>query len=471
MKRPDIHCPFRRGLASRLLGVLLLALSSCAEDGAVEPGQDSGYDIAGTVSSPQRGPLAGVRVQASPSGRSAVTNDEGRYRITGVRGAAGVTLEQLPPGCDRPLARQVAPVEVETEENHVVDCDIIPVARRLLDGPCRINPNGTASCYGYLPGDGSTFGPPFFVQIAPAVSDSLIDVSAWSGQLRCVLSFRGQAFCWGDNLRGGVGNGAFGGEVGGRDVATPAPVVQSAGVTFVQVAVGTLHACGLTPRGRVYCWGSNFYGSLGDGTTQDRSIPAPVIQPDSLRFVQVVANYNVTCGLTALGDAHCWGNGEEVGAGSTAPRLTPTAVAQPGNVRFRRLTRGCGITVAGRVYCWGGVYQRTDSTRIGTLALTPVEYLMPTGMAVTDFDHDLRCAITESQRVVCWGSNFRSMLGDTTVVGWRSEPRSPMRLENAEAISVAGKSEDGACALIRGIAGVSTVCWGTFYFPALPFPY
>jgi len=39
-----------------------------------------------------------------------------------------------------------------------------------------------------------------------------------------------------------------------------------------------LHACGLTAAHRVYCWGNNSYGQLGDGTLSNRSTPVAVLQ-------------------------------------------------------------------------------------------------------------------------------------------------------------------------------------------------
>jgi alpha-tubulin suppressor-like RCC1 family protein len=46
---------------------------------------------------------------------------------------------------------------------------------------------------------------------------------------------------------------------------------------FAQVSVGGVHACGKIKSGATYCWGHNRFGNLGDGTTDDRYVPTPVI--------------------------------------------------------------------------------------------------------------------------------------------------------------------------------------------------
>jgi alpha-tubulin suppressor-like RCC1 family protein len=58
----------------------------------------------------------------------------------------------------------------------------------------------------------------------------------------------------------------------------PAPIGGLSGV--LQVVPGSLHACALLRDGTVRCWGSNFYGAIGDGTggglEHDRAAPTPV---------------------------------------------------------------------------------------------------------------------------------------------------------------------------------------------------
>ena len=108
--------------------------------------------------------------------------------------------------------------------------------------------------------------------------------------------------------------------------ATPA-------LAFYQVSGGGLHTCGITTANRMYCWGTNNHGQLGDGSKTTRLKPFPVA--GTLRFRQVSAGDLHTCGVTTDYRAYCWGqNSGKLGDGTTTERLRPVAVA--GGRRFRQ---------------------------------------------------------------------------------------------------------------------------------------
>ena len=47
----------------------------------------------------------------------------------------------------------------------------------------------------------------------------------------------------------------------------------------VDIVAGGAHACALVDDGTVRCWGLNYHGQLGDGTTTYAATPVVVIAP------------------------------------------------------------------------------------------------------------------------------------------------------------------------------------------------
>ena len=92
------------------------------------------------------------------------------------------------------------------------------------------------------------------------------------------------------------------------------------------VAVGDAFACGLDLDGHAHCWGANFLGQLGDGTSLLRYTPTRIA--DSPQFTAIDAGAASTCALTADRDIICWGaNGlGQLGDGTTTDSSTPVMV-------------------------------------------------------------------------------------------------------------------------------------------------
>ena len=138
----------------------------------------------------------------------------------------------------------------------------------------------------------------------------------------CAVANDHQGYCWGWNGSGQVGDGTS------EDRSTPVPI--GAGLEFSTITVGHTHACGVTLDGVAYCWGAG--GLLGTGSGDGSLVPVPVA--GGLRFITLTAGARHTCGREQeLGRVYCWGSNDfgQLGDRTTVGRLTPVRVTGQSN--------------------------------------------------------------------------------------------------------------------------------------------
>jgi alpha-tubulin suppressor-like RCC1 family protein len=209
----------------------------------------------------------------------------------------------------------------------------------------------------------------------------------------CAWVRGGEVRCWGWNDFGQLGDGTI------TQRLSPVPVLQSPGglpLTGVQaIVLGGEHSCALLSGGEVHCWGRNEYGQLGDGTTEDWLTPVPVLQsPGGPRLTGVQApelGLFHSCALVNGSEVRCWGRNDsgQLGDGTTEGRLTPVPVLlSPGltpMIGVQPLALGgwhsCALVSEGEVQCWG---QNLDG-QLGDGTVTnqpsPVPVLFESGAA------------------------------------------------------------------------------------------
>lgn len=139
----------------------------------------------------------------------------------------------------------------------------------------------------------------------------------------CVRRTTGIVSCWGYNGSGQLGIG----ELTFTSLPVAAPIVGVHDAIFI--AGGESHACAVRQDGRVMCWGRNFYGQLGDGTTVDRAEPVFVEGIDDA--TRVAAGGDHTCAESASRGLVCWGANfrGQLGDGTFADALSPVSVVCP----------------------------------------------------------------------------------------------------------------------------------------------
>jgi alpha-tubulin suppressor-like RCC1 family protein len=87
----------------------------------------------------------------------------------------------------------------------------------------------------------------------------------------CVLA-GGAVKCWGYDNAGQLGNGVS----SSTSSATPVDVTGLAS-GVAQLGAGYSHTCALLTNGNLMCWGDNVRGELGDGTVITRHAPVAVV--------------------------------------------------------------------------------------------------------------------------------------------------------------------------------------------------
>jgi hypothetical protein len=227
----------------------------------------------------------------------------------------------------------------------------------------------------------------------------------------CGLTIEGAPYCWGSGAFGRLGDGTI-----DSDRASPAPVAGS--LLLQTLSTGRRHACGLTAAGEAWCWGGNSRGALGVPLSTEQSALPVAVATEQL-FATVDAGYLHTCGLAPDGTAWCWGRGSELGDSVGVTRAEPAPVV--GGHRFQSVsvgwTHACGVATDSLVYCWGrnlsgelGRWTDSNVTQPVSVAGSPVLVSVEAGYYTT-------CGLTTDGRAYCWGWNNAGQLGTGDTLG------------------------------------------------------
>ncbi|MBW1905325.1 MAG: hypothetical protein JRD92_11210 [Deltaproteobacteria bacterium] len=239
----------------------------------------------------------------------------------------------------------------------------------------------------------------------------------------CAVRTDGTLWCWGHSGHGEAGQGSVGGTV-------YEPLEVTAASSWRQVSVGAHHVCAVQPDDRVWCWGYDSNGQLGDGTSTG-SQGAP--QTTGGLASRVTAAFNSSYSLDDSGNAFAWGHNiyGQLGIGGDEEVDVPLSTPVTGGLAFKQLSAGmhyaCGVTTWGALYCWGrnaytklgmggtawGVPELREPTRIGQDS---------TWQSVS-LGANSACALRDDGSVWCWGRNQVGQLG----LGHKTETSTPTR--------------------------------------------
>jgi len=170
--------------------------------------------------------------------------------------------------------------------------------------------------YGQL-GNGTTSNSYTPVKVT-GLTISAIGVTAGEDYSLALMS-SGEVYAWGKNSNGQLGDGTT------TNRYTPTKVT-GLPTDVVKVTAGSAHSLALTSSGSIYAWGYNYYGQLGDGTTNASSVPKQVSSLSGVKDVE--SSYQSVYAISQDNKLYAWGynsNGQ-LGDGSSSNRSTPTLI-------------------------------------------------------------------------------------------------------------------------------------------------
>ena len=141
-------------------------------------------------------------------------------------------------------------------------------------GACVLTGAGGVRCWSH-PGtpDGPEPGADVVPAGVPGLGSGVVALSVGYHHA-CALTRDGAALCWGHDSHGELGDG------GTADSAAAVPVA-GLGTGVAAVSAGFQHSCALRRDGQAWCWGWNFEGQLGNGasTISSSAVPLKVAPP------------------------------------------------------------------------------------------------------------------------------------------------------------------------------------------------
>jgi alpha-tubulin suppressor-like RCC1 family protein len=254
---------------------------------------------------------------------------------------------------------------------------------------CALDTAGAAYCWGGgnsnsgQLGNGDTTQATTPVSVTMPIGKTFTSISAGFNHA-CALTSDSLLYCWGGNDNGQLGTGDT------TSVSVPTPVSAAGallGTTPSAVSAGALYTCAVA-SGQAYCWGLQTNGKLGNQETDVFNVTTPaavytggVLSGKTLTKISAsgtssasgAADQGMTCALASGAELYCWGYGVagRLGNGASVTSAEPVAVAQDSGLAGKTVStlsvgwsHSCVTTTEAQAFCWGvnSVGQLGDGT-------------------------------------------------------------------------------------------------------------
>lgn len=221
---------------------------------------------------------------------------------------------------------------------------------------------------------------------------------------------------WGSNDYGQLG-------VSANNTITrkePVKITANFDEKIVSLEAGFYHSLALSITGRIYTFGWNQYGQLGDGTNVMKTVPVEITSRLEGRVVSLSAGHSHNLALTSTGHLYAWGSNDhgQLGDATTVAKNSPVEITSYFSEKIVFLASGFYFNLAlsenNLVFAWGSndYGQLGDNTK--TKRLIAIEISSRFNGIVTSVYagqyHSL--ALTSNNDYYAWGYNSNGQFGD-----------------------------------------------------------
>ena len=298
-------------------------------------------------------------------------------------------------------------------------------------------------------GNGSTSDQvtPIAVDVSGVLAGKSISQISTSGYHTLAVTTDGKVYAWGSNNRGELGDGTT------TNRSTPVAVDMTGallGKTVIAVEAGFEFSLALTSDGRVYSWGGNTFGNLGDGTNYSRYTPVEVDTSGVLSgkvVIDIAAAAAAAGAVTSDGLVFTWGYNSDgrLGDGTTTDRHLPVAVDTSGALSGKVVTqldggntRFVAVSSDGLAFGWGpnprgAIGDGTDTARLTPVAVDMTGVLSGKTITAACVNYYNTLFLTSDGQVFVTGWNHHGSLGDGSPVD--SSTFSPVAVDMTGALA------------------------------------
>ncbi|MGD9605684.1 MAG: leucine-rich repeat protein [Bacilli bacterium] len=241
------------------------------------------------------------------------------------------------------------------------------------------------------------------------------------------LTSQGRLFAWGNNTSGQLGDGTQNAKLVPIEITSYFNLL--ANEVIIDVAVGSAHNIAITSHQRVFSWGKNNFGQLGDNSTVDKLLPTDITgnfafsSSDLIAQIDSAGNHNFL--RTQSGVIYSWGYNfyGQLGNGDKINQLLPVNITSQFSLANGEIIQDIdtssshtfAISNLNHVYSWGN----NQNAQLGyqTTMITPYQMDNQLSLQTSEFVLDVSVGasyslvLTSSGRVLAFGSNSAGQLG------------------------------------------------------------